>query len=902
MKPHLRDLFNEINTGFPSLRDWQDKFTDIWVSLGNNELIGLRSPTGSGKTLIGLLILAQGLKNKLRCVYLTHTWQLMHRIGEEAERLGIDYFIFGKATGVVGDKRRERDDKILGFTRGNIIFISNFNAFLTTKDFPEEIDILIIDDVDIFYQKLRDHFSVKIRNKGITKPIYEKIIQSLSHRNYSILKKIKEGTAQFEDGNILFPQDYSIIEKIIEENSRVLNQENNFRYPYVVSRNYLDFYLYFLNKNELSIEPVIFPTHQLKIPNSNELKFDKIKKIILLSATLGNEELFVNEIGLVKNKIKLIDETTFKNEGIDIKMGGKLVFPINDTRLDEVFPLETDFVKVSFEFIVQLFHKFNKVLILCWSMTEKLELYNLLTKKISGIKTYDFRGDNYEVINEFSSSPNDQKSCLLIAHRYFGLDFPSNSCECCIITRLPIYLNNYDLMLDKFLKDRFYYNELQKRIITQSLGRINRDENDYTVYFILDNRFKNSYIAYKGFYSYLDKELNLTIDFSYRESNSGDFEKSLEIAKDFINDRNDIRKRLKEFLNNETIRENDEIKISLELLKQIYEFEGIDWKNLYEHKYLRSIENFEKIINILSKKSKRVEYKRKIEWYNFVIYNMLFRLEKRAEKDYMPLLKEYENKVIDSGELTWLNEMSLYTTDEIKIKKVKLPEISPLTRKQFENYAKNPREFLGKLSDLEEVKKSMTVIRDVLKNIAQGQVEAPVRSLAIETERICKLVLKKRFPEIYDDLESEKKLVISEILNVLNSRRYLRKSVFDELNNNLRNLRNLITHTKEEIKDLADTIKKCNNLKEGISLLLKDVYFSKILRESKNIIKDLKKYDLYKYKDDNELKTRILNWWQNESAEFDPKIDDYPEIISYKGTMKIEKSGQEIILEINIVL
>jgi len=139
-------------------------------------------------------------------------------------------------------------------------------------------------------------------------------------------------------------------------------------------------------------------------------------------------------------------------------------------------------------------------------------------------------------------------------------------------------------------------------------------------------------------------------------------------------------------------------------------------------------------------------------------------------------------------------------------------------------------------------------------------------------------------------------------LNVLNSRHYLRKSVFEELDNNLRNLRNLIIHTKEEIKDLADAIQKCNDLKEGISLLLKDVYFSEILRESKNALKDLKKYDLYKYKDENELKTLILNWWQNESAEFDPKIDDYPEITSYKGTMKIEKSGQEIILEINVVL
>ena len=350
LKPHLRDLFNDINIGFSSLRAWQDKFTDIWVNLANNELIGLRCPTGSGKTLIGLLILAHGLKNKLRCVYLTHTWQLMHRIGEEAQKLGINYFVFGKATGVTGDARIERNNNIFEFSRGNTILISNF---------PEDIDILIIDNVDIFYQKLRDYFSIKIKNKGITKPIYEIIMQSLSHRDYSILKKVKEGTAKFEDGNLLFPQDYDVIEKIIEENSRVLNQDIDFKYPSEVSRTFLDFYLYFLNRDELSIEPVVFPTNQIKIPNSNELKFDKIKKIILLSATLGNEELFVNELGLVKTKLQLIDETSFKNYGIDIKMGGKLIFPINDNHLDEIFPLEQDFVKLSIEYIEYILNILN---------------------------------------------------------------------------------------------------------------------------------------------------------------------------------------------------------------------------------------------------------------------------------------------------------------------------------------------------------------------------------------------------------------------------------------------------------------------------------------------------------------------------------------------------------------
>ena len=60
--------------------------------------MGVRTPTGTGKTLVSLLILEQGLKDergKKKGVYLTHTHQLMDRIGEEAKKLEIPYVILG---------------------------------------------------------------------------------------------------------------------------------------------------------------------------------------------------------------------------------------------------------------------------------------------------------------------------------------------------------------------------------------------------------------------------------------------------------------------------------------------------------------------------------------------------------------------------------------------------------------------------------------------------------------------------------------------------------------------------------------------------------------------------------------------------------------------------------------
>ncbi|MEJ2252322.1 MAG: DEAD/DEAH box helicase family protein [Candidatus Lokiarchaeota archaeon] len=185
MKPNLRDLFEDLDPSIKSLRSWQDKFSDYWTSYSNKRLIGLRTPTGSGKTLIGLLILEQGRRNKKRGVYLTHNYQLMDRIAKEADKLNINHAILGGAKNIKGIEWKNRQKKIYDYTNYNHIIISNYHTFLYTKDFPENIDILLIDDVDLFYDTLREYFSISIKNEGITKKCYSQIVESLSQRNYN---------------------------------------------------------------------------------------------------------------------------------------------------------------------------------------------------------------------------------------------------------------------------------------------------------------------------------------------------------------------------------------------------------------------------------------------------------------------------------------------------------------------------------------------------------------------------------------------------------------------------------------------------------------------------------------------------------------------------------------------
>ncbi|MBA7505559.1 3'-5' exonuclease DinG [subsurface metagenome] len=853
MSSTLEKLFESKKTSISSLREWQKKFSDYWLKFNNAKIFGLSTATGSGKTIAGLLILEQGRQKGQSGVYLTHTRQLMNRIAEEADKLDIKYFILGGATGITGIQYDIRIQNIYKYNHLEHIIISNYDAFLKTKDFPENIDILVIDDIDLFYEKLREFFSIKIKNYGGTKIVYEQIIESLSKRNYQIISKIKEGSIKFDDGN------------------------------------------------ELSIEPYIFPINEIKRPTSNNKRFENIKKIIILSATLGCEERFTLELGLVRDKLKLISDEDFEKEGISTKMGERLIFPISELQLNEVNPLYSDFVNVSFKYIKNLILEFRKILILCWKINEKQEIIRKLKNDLKDVKIFDFTGRNYNVINEFFNESNTSKSCLIIANRYFGLDIPSQSCKVCLITRLPTFLDNFDIMLDKFVMDQYYYYELQMRRIKQSVGRINRGENDFTAYFILDPRFTKAVSQLSSFYPLLEQDLRARIDFSFKKSRYGDFKEALDIAKHFIENNNTVRKDLEEYIEKEPIAKDSRHKLIAKLLKTSDQEEITGWRTLYENRYDKAIEHFENLIDALSSDQNVPEFKRKIEWYNYIIYLLYFKREKKGGEDFSEKLKEYEDKIKNSEELTWLNEISLYATKDVKIQALRKKESPTLTQKRFQEYAKDPKTYLGNIYGLEEIKPTFKNIAECLENLSQKQVSSPIRTLAVEFDKICQRVLERRIPSIYKVLKEEGDLVISNILTVLMSNNFLRKSVYKKLDEGPRSLRNTIIHVNEEAENIEypEAIRYCQDLREGIECLLKEVYTSDMLRQAKDILPEFRKIPKYKYLSERDLESKILKLWHKEKIKFEPLIDVRKEISTYSGKIKITVEGKLYELKFN---
>ncbi len=104
--------------------------------------VALQLPTGSGKTLVGLLIAEwRRRKNKEKIVYLCPTRQLVHQVVTQAEEK------YGLA--VVGFTGSQRDYSAFDKTRYNQadnIAITTYSSLFNTNPYFSDADVIIVDD------------------------------------------------------------------------------------------------------------------------------------------------------------------------------------------------------------------------------------------------------------------------------------------------------------------------------------------------------------------------------------------------------------------------------------------------------------------------------------------------------------------------------------------------------------------------------------------------------------------------------------------------------------------------------------------------------------------------------------------------------------------------------------
>ena len=470
--------------------------------------VAFQLPTGSGKTLVGLL-LGEWRRQKYgeRIVYLCPTKQLVNQVAEQANsKYGMRVIPF---TGpkVEYDTAAKND-----YLNGDAIAITPYSALFNVRPFFENPNIIILDDAHAAESYISSQWSLRIdrsdeEHKNLFIALAGVISKVISHTDQQRLSGDEEflwekGWVDKLPTPLFFP--------LIPEIANLLDtyvRETNLAYPWMLLRDHIQACNFYYSSQEILIRPLIPPT-------STHAPFAAVKQRVYMSATLG-EGGDLERITGRREIYRLQVPLGWDKQGI-----GRRLFILPERSLSED---EQD--QLTFE----MMGKTGRSLVLCPDDRNAKRLRELITQRI-GFPTFQAS----EI--EFSKQPfiSKDQAVAVIAGRYDGIDFPDEECRLMIVHGLPRATN---------LQERFIISRmgavalLNDRILTrvvQAFGRCTRAATDYAAVVIRGEEL-NKFIMTRERRTFLHPELQAELEFGIEQSKERTLADFLENLDLFLN-------------------------------------------------------------------------------------------------------------------------------------------------------------------------------------------------------------------------------------------------------------------------------------------------------------------------------------------------------------------------------
>lgn len=490
-----QEMYEDYNNKkINGILNYQDKMIEQYMEKGMSEKnVALELPTGSGKTLVALLIGEfRRKKNKEKIVYLCPTNQLVYQTAQQAqEKYGIKVNTF---TGKISDY----DVKCkMEYNSGETIAVTNYSSLFNNNPFFHDADLLIFDDAHSGENYVVSNWSLNIKrseNTSLYKAILENIKDLIDPMQYYKMSK-----------EIPLPEDLSWVDKLpnikLYENKEeiislidtYIGDHPNLKYSWCNIKNSLSACNIYLNWNEILIRPLIPPT-------LTHDPFSKPKQRLYMSATLGTGGELERIFGVEK-----IKRLPMVNNWDKKAVGRRFI----------LFP-EASFEESKRKEILNSFHKIGKRSLI---LVEKDKEANYLKKSFEeeGVEVFGSR-DIERSKEEFIKS---EDGVTILANRFDGIDFPDDECRMLSIIDLPNTTHLQENFLISRMSAAILFDERIKTKIIQALGRCTRSNSDYSVVAIFGSQLMNTIFS-KSRAADFPVELQAEIELGYDQSLSHD--------------------------------------------------------------------------------------------------------------------------------------------------------------------------------------------------------------------------------------------------------------------------------------------------------------------------------------------------------------------------------------------
>lgn len=445
-----REIFLSLTNKSPKykgyLRDVQTEVLELWYQNRNKKDNIIKMNTGSGKTVVGLLLLKSCInENNGKCVYVVPDNYLVEQVIKEANDLGINV---------------TKDIDNINFISGKAILVINIHKLINGKSVfgingKIDIDSILIDDVHSCLEIAETKSMISINREKYTK-LYQDILDmfydSLKQQNESNLINIKDG--DYASSPMLVPF-WNFNNKITEllNKFKDYKQEDIFKFNAPMIIDMLELCDCCISYDCIEISMRNLPIYKIS-------SFENANRRIFMSATLEDDSILIRDFDIDPN----INNVICPKNATDI--GDRLIITpqaINPNITDE-----------EIKYQLKELSKHYRIVVIVPSCRRAI-YWNDVADRI-------FNNNNINSINNYNLGLD------ILINRYDGIDLKDDKCRVIVIDGLPNASTNYDQIKESMLSssDDILREKVQK--IEQGMGRGVRSNEDFCGIIIMGSK------------------------------------------------------------------------------------------------------------------------------------------------------------------------------------------------------------------------------------------------------------------------------------------------------------------------------------------------------------------------------------------------------------------------------
>ena len=484
----LRDLRKKK---IPGLLSHQADMIRSYLEIPNTtQDVALQLPTGSGKTLVGLLI-AEWRRRKYgeRTVYLCPTRQLVNQIANHAsEKYGLDVLAF------IGKKANYDSQAMADWQSADAVGITTYSSLFNVNPFFSDPNLIILDDAHSAENYISSFWSLQVDRLAETqKSTFAALVSVLapllpSSERSNLTADTTKADSRWVD-KIPTPD----VESVHDELLSLLDEytaDTDMWFRWQKIRGSLGACHVYVSAWSILIRPLVPPTN-------THAPFAGAKQRIYMSATLGAGGDLERITG--RSPIKRVPVPSgWDKQGIGRRF---FVFPQRSLEKDDVDNCVAEAIK-----------SYGRALYLVPDDRSSNDCKEWVQKAV-GFPVFD------ATQIEESKHPfvESDEAVAVVANRYDGIDLVDEECRMLLVKGLPRGAN----LQERFVVVRMGANLLlDDRILTrvvQGFGRCTRSPNDYAAVLVLGENLQK-YLMTSERRKFFHPEIQAELEFGLEQS------------------------------------------------------------------------------------------------------------------------------------------------------------------------------------------------------------------------------------------------------------------------------------------------------------------------------------------------------------------------------------------------